>query len=285
MTRLTSMMIDNLASSLNERDACLRSELGVSLHELAFEAAGLSLNPNSKLPKVAVVSMSCGKGIIDGFAETVSAIVDYIGFQSFVTRAANATGLAEAYQSDAEIIMLADDDEFISINVKSNQLINNTTCTALGYVEALRMAEGPLWGKDVAVIGVGRVGRESINLLNSYGVRVHIFDKDVRRCEELSALYTDIVVHDSISSAVGSCRLLINASPAPIKEEWLQECSTISWPGIPFNLIVNNDLHNHTIIHDPLELGVAVMAAKAYSFSMSISEPLPTQSDPMLVIH
>lgn len=285
MTRLTPMMIDEVAFSLDRRDMLLRSELGIDLQMFAFEAAGLTPQNESELPLVAVVPMSCGKGIINGFTDTVSAIADHIGFKSFVTRGANASGLAEAYQSGAEIIMMADDDEFIAINVKSNQLTNNTVCTALGYVEALRMAEGSLWGKDVAVIGVGRVGCESISLLNSYGVRVHIFDKDVRRCEEISSLYTDVVMHDSISSALGSCRLVINSSPAAIREEWLQSGSTVSWPGMPFNFLASEDYCSHTIIHDPLELGVAVMVATAYSFSVSISEPIPAQPDPMLVIH
>ncbi len=285
MTRLTPVMIDNVASSLDGRDESLRSELGVDLQMFAFEATGLTPQNDGELPLVAVVPMSCGKGIINGFTETVSAVADHIGFRSFVTRGANASGLAEAYQSGAEIIMMADDDEFIAINVRSNQITNNTLCTALGYVEALRMAEGSLWGKDVAVIGVGRVGSESISLLNSYGARVHIFDNDVRRCEEISALYSDVVVHDSIPSALGSCRLVVNASPAAIREECLQRESTISWPGMPFNFLGSDNPCRHTIIHDPLELGVAVMVAKAYSFSISATEPLPAQPDPLLVIH
>ncbi len=285
MTRLTPVMIDSVASSLHTRDAYLRSEIGTDLQMLAFEAAGLAPQSAFNLPMVAVVPMSCGKGIIDGFTDTVSAIAKHMGFHSFVTRGSNASGLAEAYQSGAEIIMTADDEEFIAINVSSNQLTNNTICTALGYVEALRKAEGTLWGKEVAVIGVGRVGTEVVRLLDYYGVRVHIYDKDSRRCEDVSVIYTDIVVHDSIQSAVNSCRLVINASPAPIRAEWLQYCSIVSWPGMPCNLMARNDDDEHTVIHDPLELGVAVMIATAYSHSASVQEPLPVKSDPLMVIH
>lgn len=285
MTRLTPAMIDNVALSLKDRDALLRSELGVDLQMLAFEAAGLSPEPYSELPLVAVVPMSCGKGIIEGFADTVSAIVNHMGFRSFVTKSANASGLAEAYQSGAGIIMTADDEEFIAIDVRTNRLTTNTLCTALGYVEALRMAEGTLWGKDVAVIGVGRVGGEVVKLLESYGVRIHIYDNDSRRCQDISAIHSDIVIHDNLASAVTSSRLVINCSPSFIRSEWLQESSIVSWPGMPFKLIGDNGRTDHIIIHDPLELGVAVMVAVAYSHSASASDPLPVHVDPMAVIN
>lgn len=286
MTRLTSNLICEVTSSLTERDATLRTEIGKDLQMLAFKAAGICSLPTENRPLVAVVPMTCGGGVIDGFSTSVMEIASHIGFRSFVTAGTDVSGFAEALKSGADLILMADDDEFIAVNMSNNRLTTNTHCTALGYVEVLKEAEGSLWGKDVTVIGAGRLGAEAVALLCSQGAHVHIHDVDPERSNELSAEFQDVIVHDDIETAVRSSRLILNASPATLHEAWFQDGSFVSWPGVPFRMIPGPDPPRLTYIHDPIEIGVAVMIAKAYSLGEERDEDaLPAHADPMLVIY
>ena len=50
----------------------------------------------------------------------------------------------EAYQSGADIVYMADDDRFISINLNKKKMADNEYATALGYTAALEGATGSL---------------------------------------------------------------------------------------------------------------------------------------------
>ena len=117
MTRLRTKDIEQIASTLDQYDRRLREVTGHTLRDLARHALGLSNRDCEEMArrfKVSVVPMTCGQGIIPGFCEAVSAIVSHLGFQSHVTRATDATGLAEACETGADCLLFADDQRFVA---------------------------------------------------------------------------------------------------------------------------------------------------------------------------
>ena len=84
------------------------------------------------------------------------------------------SGLTDAIRLGADIVFMADDSEFIALNVKKGRLADNTRSTAFGYCTALRTTYGDLNGKEVLVIGSGRVGSSAICWLIAHGALVSL---------------------------------------------------------------------------------------------------------------
>lgn len=274
MTRLTTDDIKAVASTLATYDAELIAKTGCTLKGIACRAIGVDEEDFSNRAAsyiVAVVPMTCGLGMIDGFASTVGEIVRYIGLRAFSTREVDVAGLAEAFERKANVIMLADDNRFFAINTGSGRVVDNAEATGRGYVSALSQMGGGVKGKRVLVIGCGRVGRASAMALLGLGAEVSMYDVDRRRCHGLTrelrqSFDEKIRVERELNEALVNHRRLIDASPAEniIAEHHIFPDSVICAPGVPHGLSARAlGRISHRFIHDPLQIGVATMIVDA----------------------
>jgi len=269
MTRLTDEMVRDIIGSLDGTNSILLAQTGMSTFEMACDAAGVAPD---KLDitgiRVGVVPVTSGMGIIKKFSESVAEIVRKLGMDAFVTEAADVTGLSEALSAGAEMIFMADDVTFIAINTTNGKISNNSFSTAAGYVSALKGAAGGLAGKEVLVLGAGRVGGIAAGLMAGMGAEVTVYDIDMKKAKKLSER-TGIKETDDLKNALSRHSLVFNAAPAPIDGRYVKDGTIFSSPGIPFPFDELGMKKAKMIIHDPLDIGVSVMAVQCASFSRS----------------
>jgi pyrrolysine biosynthesis protein PylD len=270
MTRLTDDMVKDIIRSLESTNEMLTSLTGMDTMELACDAIGIVPDMiDLEDIKVGVVPITSGKGIITKFSDSVAEIVRKIGMEAFVTEASDVTGLAEALSAGAEIVFMADDIKFIAINTKNGKFSNNSFATAAGYVSALKGAAGGLEGKEVLVLGAGRVGAIGAELMVEMGAVVTVYDIDKKKTDELSERIK-VKITEDVNAALSVHSLVLNASPGAIDGRFVKLGAIISSPGIPFPFDGLGIKRAGTIINDPLDIGVAVMAVQAASFSRLI---------------
>lgn len=245
---------------------------------LAYEAVGV--NPDS-MPledySTAVVPVTSGKGVTQGFTESVCSILQHLGMKSFITQRTDIAGLSDALAAKVDIVFMADDAEFIALNTRTGTFSDNIRSTALGYVTALKIAAKGLQGKEVLLIGAGRVGDKMADMLEAEEAKVTITDIDVSKSRALQKKHVDFKVCEDIETAVRNFTLILNASPGKIPGEWINEGTIVSSPGMPYSFDEEGVKKMKILIHDPLQIGVSVMAV--WSASLSLYElPIPVES-------
>jgi len=266
MTRLTNDLVRDIISSLDKADKMLTSITGMNLLELSYDAVDVRKDEMSLNDlKVGVVPITSGLGIITQFSESVAEIIKMLGMDAFVTSTYDVTGFAEAISRGSEIVFMADDVEFVAFNVKTGRYTNNSYSTAAGYVSALKGAAGGLEGKEVLVLGTGRVGSFAVEIMSRMGAKVSVFDIDEKKVKDLQRRF-DVTPFSDVKEAISSHSLILNASPAPIDGRYIKQQTVISSPGLPFGFD-EEGMKKAKIIHDPLNIGVAVMAMGSASFS------------------
>ena len=274
MTRLKSDDIFYIAAELDEYDAELLAKTGCTLRGIACCSAGIEEKKIQNLIEsvsIGIVPISSGQGVIEGFSDTVKQIVAHIGFKSFTTKKIDVAGIAEAFEKKSDIIMIADDDSFVAINVKYRRIVDNTEATAKGYVSGLNLMTGGLKGKNVLVIGCGPVGKCAAVALVKMGCPVSVYDINRRLSHDLAklikrSLNKEIIVERELNQALSEHRYIIDASPAVniIDEQHISKETYICAPGVPHGMCAAalKKIGDHTLI-DPLRIGVAVMAVSA----------------------
>lgn len=269
MTRLRKEDIREVGSTLRAYDNGLVRKTGRTLKQIGIQASGLSAEEMENALRsnnVAVVPMTCGQGMIEGFVETVRDILDYLGAKVFQTAASDAGGLAEAVGKGADIIFCADDRRFIALHLPSKGIIDNTEATARGYVEALRCVVGNLESRKVLVIGgAGRVGWHAVCALRAIGADVSAYDPDRKRLASF-VKNCEVLMESDLEEALGRYDILFDASPAGeiIRPEHIKSSTVVAAPGIPIGLTEGAYLLvKDRLIHDPLQIGVATMLAEA----------------------
>jgi len=269
MTRLTTDLIEEVPFALGCRDDDLMAKAGLSLKGLALRAIGAT-DEDLDLRSVhaAAVPVTSGKGIIRTFSDSVCAITQHMGMDSIVTRKPDVAGLAEAVAGGADIVFMADDEEFIALNLRSGGYVDNVRSTALGYCTALDAAMGGISGREVLVIGAGRVGSYAIGLLRARGAKVTLLEKDMNRAIWAKEHFGVSLVHNA-ETGLRQAKAILNASPAVIPGGSISHGVVISSPGVPYGFDAEAERRAKVIIHDPLQIGVAVMAA----WSASLSHP------------
>ena len=269
MTRLTPEMIHDVPYAMSDRDRELERSLGRDLKGLAYEAVGLDANEHvMEGLTIACVPVTAGQSTISGFSDSVCAVAEHLGSHSYVTKRTDVSGFLDAVAARADMVFMADDEEFLAFNVKAGKAVNNVWSTALGYFTALRLAAGPLDGKDVLLIGAGRVGSKAADLLATARARVTVVDADASRTEALLKAHTSFSSEEELESAVRKALLIYNASPACIPGDWIQEGAVVVSPGMPFSFDEEGVRKMNTLVHDPLQIGVAVMAVWSASLSL-----------------
>lgn len=266
MTRLKQDDVAKIAATLEDYNTELFSKTGCSLREIAAYAVGRGVNDDDQQLKVAVIPMTCGQGIIRGFVESVVGIVSYLGFNAVITENRDAGGVAEAVLSGAEILMMADDDRFVAINLKNGKVSDNGDATGKGYVAALeRMCKG-LEGKNVLLIGAGPVGTGAALALARLGAKVSVYDINMlssqRLVGELEKQDYIVTIETDLDSALGRYHIFVDACPAEdiIMLKHISEDMLIAAPGIPLGVHAEGiEQLSKRMIHDTLQIGVATM--------------------------
>ncbi len=275
MTRLRTQDISEIPSGLHEYDRELVLKTGCSLRDLSCRAAGISpqeAGGNRLSFRIGIIPITGGKGVIKGFSTAVYGILSHLGFDAFVTASADVAGLAEAFEKEADAVMLADDVRFVIIDTINRKVVDNAVATARGYVEGLdRMARG-LKEKEVLVIGCGPVGKATVVSLVGRGANVSVFDIHFPRCRHIcqameTAFEKEIGIAPDLEAALREKRLIIDATPARniILARHIGPGMYIAAPGVPVGLDpeAQSQMGNR-LLHDKLEIGVATMAFSTY---------------------
>ena len=182
MTRLITDDISDIAANLKNYDAELVARTGHTLSGIACRAAEIDeAQIKNLLPeiRVGVIPISSGEGIIGGFADAVLGIFLHMGANAFVTRSTDVAGIAEAFEKKADIMMLADDERFVALHIRSRSIADNSVCTGKAFATGLNLMAGSLKGRKVLVIGCGPVGRSATQTLIRMGARVSVCDIQV----------------------------------------------------------------------------------------------------------
>ena len=270
MTRLVENDICDIERELVEYEKILISSLGCGMSDIAAIAVGCSEADIARIKdnfSVAAVPLRTGEGVIGGFAETVAAISRHLGFKSYATVFPDVFGISEACKQGADILMLADDDYFRALSFKNMAVADNSICTGEGYAAALEIAVGGLKNKKVLVVGSGQVGSAAAEWMVKKGASITIYNRTQERADSLMRALegkygTSIEIAVDLDAALFEHELILDASSmdAYIDDCHIQSNTYIAAPGMPLGL-TNNAVKKigSRLIHDPLQLGVAVM--------------------------
>lgn len=268
MTRLTPDLIEGVPDDKLDLDSRLLKMTGKTVKGLALESAGLEEGDIDLTSyRVAVVPITSGLGVIGGFSASVDAIVRRLGMDSHVTKGTDVNGFAEGIDEGVDLIMMADDYKFVAYNTRTSRQVDNSYGTALGYSVALKNAAGGLDGKDVLVIGAGLVGGWAVRILKDMGANVTVTDILYEKARALQDKY-GVVATEDVGAAISSHGLILNAAPATFPGSLIAEGAIISTPGVPHYFDEEGRRKAKAIIHDPLEIGTAVMAVNSAKFSL-----------------
>jgi len=266
VTRLTTEDVKALSDRLGEFEAGLRDITGLGLRELAISTVA---HPPVCVPlygaRVAAVPVTSGEGVIGGFSDCVVAILRHLGCDAWVTAQPDVRGIQEAYDGAAEVVFLADDLRFVALNTRKGRCIDDDPATADGYVTALEAAAGSLFGRHVLLLGLGPVGRAAARRLVSRGAAVEVVEPDDARLR--AALDIGLKVQPvTLEDGLARCDLIFDATPSGgfIDAGDVSSTTLAAVPGLPsaFTSAAQAVLGARHI-HEPLAIGVAVMAARA----------------------
>ncbi len=264
MTRLVENWIKDIRTSIKEYEKELMAKTGMNLMAIASAASGVDQGKimfELENNKIGIVPITTGLGIIDSFTESVASVLLCMGFEAFVTKQTDVSGLLEAHEKGASIQFMADDDQFIAVHLKKNLIAENNWATARGFVAALEGATGSLRGKEVLVIGCGNVGTEALSFLKEKGASPIAYDKNEVIMKHLTQKGYETLSH---INRIGNYSLIVDASNEGgwIKKGMLDSKAWIVTPGVPISLDEEAcAFHKNRLIHDYLPIGVATMMA------------------------
>jgi pyrrolysine biosynthesis protein PylD len=277
LTRLITTDISDIAANLKNYDRELIARTGYSLSGIACRAAEIDeAQIKNLLPKilVGVIPISSGEGIIGGFGDAVLSILLHMGAKAFVTRTTDVAGIAESFEKNADILLLADDERFVALHIRSRSIADNAVCTGLAFATGLGLMAGSLKGREVLVIGCGPVGRSATQTLIRMGARVSVYDVQAEPLMEWVKTIgqnTDskIQIIKTLEPALQRHQLILDASPAAnlIHAHHITPDTYISAPGFPCGLDAEAQARlSGRFLQDPLQLGVATMLVGAAKY-------------------
>jgi len=266
MTRLTEDDVRELMAALAAFEAGLGEVAGMDLRELAMATVA---DPPVCVPlhgaRCAAVPVTSGQGVISGFTECVAAILRHLDCEAWVTSQPDVRGIQEAMTSRADVVFIADDHRFIALNVNNGRCIDDDPATADAYVTALDAAAGGLFGTPVLLLGLGPVGRAAARRLVRKGAKVEVVEPNQERLQ--AALEIGLHIRPTtLDEGLARCELIFDATPAAdiIDLPDITAKTIAAVPGIPSGFTAAaREAMGPRHIHEPLALGVAVMAARA----------------------
>lgn len=277
MTRLIAADVSDVAANLKNYDRELIARTGYSLSGIACRAAEIDeAQIKNLLPEilVGVIPISSGEGIIGGFGDAVLNILLHMGAKAFVTRTTDVAGIAESFEKKADIVMLADDERFVALHIRSRSIADNAVCTGQAFATGLSLMAGSLKGREVLVIGCGPVGRSAAQTLIRMGARVSVYDVQNEPLKEWvktidQAADPKIQIVQTLEPALQHHQFIIDASPARniIHANHITPQTYVSAPGFPCGLDAEAAARlSNRFLQDPLQLGVATMLVSAAKY-------------------
>lgn len=271
MTRLTEVMLR--AVNLGSFDKEVQCKTGRTLGQLAAEVAGLPEPlPTRRQRLFAVMPVSAGQGIVNGFVEQVAAVLAYLGLTVKKIAEPDVAGLAQAALAGADIVFCADDSLFMALNLKNGTCIDNATATAEMYVHAIALMANGMSAKKTLLLGLGKVGEACLVASLNRGSDLWVYDLSAEKTRQKAREYGVIPVEQMLAHVCREAEIIIDASPGGgfIPENWLSDGVVIAAPGLPLGLQAQHlSRFQDRMIHDCLVLGVAGMAA------MSLAQGCP----------
>lgn len=272
MTRLTTKDITPIEQSLAACDRQLIAATGKSLLGIACHCLGKDEDTVREQATgfcIQVVSVTSGLGVISGFSQTVCSILSHLGFAASVADKTDVSGLASAYESRIDAVMMADDHRFVGINLGTKAVADNTFLTGQVYASALALMAGGIEDKSVLVMGCGPVGESAAGKLLFLGADLVLYDINPDTGTALQARLQSawasrkIRVATDVTKALADTCLVVEATPfaRTIPDEAIREQMMVAAPGVPLG-ISDRGIQRilPRLIHDKLELGTAAMA-------------------------
>ena len=270
MTRLKSNDISAIASQLTAYDQELLLKTGHNLRQIACHAVQLkeedALGAMSGI-KVAVVPITWGQGVIEGFCQATAGILKHLGFSVLVTGQSDIAGLTEAYAARADVVFLSDDNDFVALNAATRQHVHNSHATGLGFAAGLALLANGLVDRKVLVLGCGAVGRSAVSALLKLGATVSAYDINPANCGKFKSCLAGpdsarLTVATEFQAALAGHTLIVDATNAAgiMGAGDIAPGSYIAAPGMPLGL--SREALNKVsdrLLHDPLQIGVATM--------------------------
>ena len=275
MTRLKEIDIQDIPNSLPAYDAELHLKTGCTLAQIAGHTIGIledNLLESMKNKRFGVIPITTGLGRLPGFCEAVVAIIRFMGSQAVVTQQTDVAGISEAINSGIDIIMMADEQQFMALNIGTRKIADNAVATARGFVTALHLMTGSsLWGAPVLVLGCGPVGQNAVKSLLRMKCTVSVYDIDPLKSASVLETYRSVsngLLERTIDLEYALLKhaLIVDATPAGafIRARHIKADTMISAPGMPLGLDREAcEAIGNRLIHDPLQIGVATMLAMA----------------------
>ena len=255
MTRLVEKDIESVTKDLRMLDEELKKCCRKGLFELASYASGIDPD-RVRHKKMGVVTITSGLGVIGGFSESLAGILTYLGADANVESHTDVDGFYESRQK-REGVMMADDDRFISMRFSDGRMSDNGDATGRGFAAALLMMAGNVQGREVLVAGAGPVGKSAAAFLARHGAKILLYDKDPLKLEQVPWQTTD-----SIEGRRFCLILEATTSADVITRDNVREDVCIAAPGMPLGVeasLAAELIKKHQLVHNPLELGTAVM--------------------------
>ncbi|MDR0768215.1 MAG: 3-methylornithyl-N6-L-lysine dehydrogenase PylD [Methanosarcinales archaeon] len=256
MALLTPEDLANMTNALVENDRLIAELTDYSLDGLCRKVYGTA--PNKE--KIGIIPVTAGGGIIGSFSESLLFAVQHFGMDGFITENTDVAGYYEAVTKGADIILMADDLAYIAHNLRNGKLAHNQICTGRIYAEILCNAKDYIDGKDVLVIGLGKVGTPAVETFLNKKQNVYVFDVDSKRIDEIASMYP--VFKYNPEKEPKSFFKIFEATPCAdtICESVLKENSIVSTPGIPRG--ISDELiekYNVRVVLEPLGIGTLSM--------------------------
>lgn len=259
MTRLVEADINTLLVNLKKYDGTIKQQTGMALIDIAMHAVGLK-KPFSHM-KTAVIPVTSGLGIIDGFSDTVCGILRYFGIDAYVTSNTDVGGVQEAYRNGAELIFMADDFVCSAFSLHEGVYSDNGYATGIGFAAALEatICRRKDVEKKVLVLGLGPVGCAAAEYLQNCGCQVWVYDNQESVLRSFVEQHTHISILDN-KQQKKTFPYIYDATPVShvICREDVTEQTMIAAPGMPLG-VEEEAKQVATVIHNPLELGILTM--------------------------
>ena len=271
MTRLTHGDIRHISPEITAHDQRLAAATGKGLLGIACHAWNLDETQAAQALarlETRVVPVTAGEGIITDFSATVAGILNFLGIPARVAPRPDVQGLARAYSQKAQALFMADDFQFIGVNLATGRVADNSFNTGKIYAAALDLMAGKICDKPALVMGCGPVGHAAAHELAARGARVFLHDIDPTPARELaqdlkSNYPVDATPTTDLARALEQAPYIIEATPAAdtLPPEMLSHTRAVAAPGVPRGAGAQaRALLAPHWLHDKLELGVAAMA-------------------------
>lgn len=275
MTRLITKDISGISNRLHIYDMELKKTLGYTLEEIAKKSVRAFYSDSIyKEYTIAVIPVTSGMGIINGFSETVSDILKHLRANVFVTKNTDVAGVQEAYEKNADIIFMADDDTCSAFSLNGKVYSDNGYATGIAFAAALEIMMESV-EEEVLILGAGPVGTAAARYFSQIGAIPVLCDLQENKAQCVASTIKNAKVEKSLKN-LNKYTYILDASTSGdfIKEGDVTENTKISAPGIPLGAA--KEIRDKVFIfHNPLEIGIMTMYFDCVNKLMEVKKNEP----------